>query len=238
MNTRLRWMFAGLFLYCLSAVASDAYIGEPVQIWTRQVIDTDDPGGVPTLDSSGWLRGSVMPRRTGHMQFTLSNFRKGSTAPANATMGDTPAIPYMDFAATNERLGWFITLPDDWSGTGDVELHLTVILTGAETVGDAIEFASDYVVVRSNNASIANGAGGTVTQANTTVTATASVVTGATGAGAEYHVILTFARTDATNPITAYPSSLLGEIYRTSVGGAGKAGAVGLTGGHFHYTRQ
>lgn len=169
-------------------------------------------------------------------QLNISVLNGGGTPPTDTSYGTTPTVAAKLFDATAESATFEIDVPEDWTGESDIELDIWCALDAAETNGDVIEWTCNYIAVRDNAASEANGAGGGLTQTSSSTTGSTAVVTGALAQGDLYKVSLTFDRADANNPYAAGQGyCIFCEINRTSVGGAGEVAGVGVVGLDFEY---
>lgn len=140
-------------------------------------------------------------------------FRKGSTAPTDVTIGTTPTIDALLFDATNELASTFVMMPLDWDRSKDVNLFLVCSLAANETDSDSLDWTLDYTVPI--QLSTGNGVARTSTQLTTTQTLTTA---NGLATGDIYVSSFTLASADATNPFS--DADALGfalEIHLTNV---------------------
>lgn len=144
-----------------------------------------------------------------------SQFRKGASAPTDATVGTTPTIGVLLFDAVAETGSAFIQLPADWDRSQDCTLRLVCSLVNTETNSDTLDWTLDYTVPLS--LSTGNG----VDRASTNLTDTVTVTTGnGLAINDVYEASFTLASADGTNPFSA--SNSVGfalEIHLTNVTG-------------------
>lgn len=125
---------------------------------------------------------------------TLDDFRKGTTAPTDATIGTTPTIPVLLFDATNELLSFHVVMPIDWDKTKDVSFDLIFSLVNTETDADTLSITIDYTTIFKNT----TGAG--VAKTSTQLTPTVDVTTAnGLAIGDIYTMSATLAAADANN---------------------------------------
>jgi len=99
---------------------------------------------------------------------TIDDFRKGVTAPADATIGTTPTVPALLFNATNELLSAHVVMPINWDKNVDVSLEWVWSLSTGQTNNDVLSITIDYVTIRRNTTGA--GVGKTSTQNTPTTT--------------------------------------------------------------------
>lgn len=144
-----------------------------------------------------------------------SQFRKGASAPTDATIGTTPTIGVLLFDATAETGSVFVEPPADWDRSQDCTLRLICALVNTETDADTLDWTLDYTVPLS--LSTGDGVGRTSTSLTNSVS-----VTTANGLAVDdvYVASFTLASADATNPFSA--SNSVGfalEIHLTNITG-------------------
>lgn len=127
----------------------------------------------------------------------ISNFRQGATAPTEVTIGTTPTLQALRFAATNELVSVFASFPHDMDTTQDLTLHLQWVLVSAQTDSDTLDITCDYVAV--TPFSTGNGPGKTSSQTTGQITATTA---NGLAAGDLYEMDIVFSAGDATNPLS------------------------------------
>ena len=149
--------------------------------------------------NSGALRWQII-NTTGVVERSIhlagTQWRRGVTAPADVTIGTTPTILALRFAATNELVSVYASLPEDTDLTRDIILRIQFSLVSAETNGDTLDFTCDYVAITEATA-------GGVAKTSTQVTGQVTAVTGRLAAGDIYEMDITFPAGDATNPLAA-----------------------------------
>lgn len=101
---------------------------------------------------------------------TIDDFRKGATAPADATIGTTPTIPALLFNATNELLSAHVVMPINWDKDVDISLDFVWSLSSGQTNNDVLSITVDYVTIRKNTTGA--GIGKTSTQNTPTLAIT------------------------------------------------------------------
>jgi len=157
---------------------------------------------------------------------TTTQFRKGATAPSDVTIGTTPTIPALRFAATNELLSILQVMPFNWDKTQDIELILIWSLVSTEINGDAISITVDYTATQFQ----ATGEG--IAKTSTQITDDLAVTTGeGLAIGDLYSHSITIAENDATNPLADADAVAL-EIHLTNLTGVA---SVDLVGACFNY---
>jgi len=125
---------------------------------------------------------------------TLDDFRKGTTAPTDATIGSTPTIPVLLFDATNELLSFHVVMPIDWDKTKDCTMDLVFSLVNTETDADTLSVTIDYTTIFKNT----TGAGVAKTSTQLTPTIDVSTANGL-AIGDIYTMSVTLAAADANN---------------------------------------
>lgn len=160
--------------------------------------------------------GSVLSNRNLDRSVMLRtiNFRKGVTAPTDVTLGTTPTVPALRFAATNELASLTQLLPTfDWNKTANIQVFLLWSLVSAETNGDQISTTLDYVAWQQSS----TGQG--LARASTQLTSNTTVTTGnGLAVGDIYVQTFTLAAADATNPL-ANADGISFEIHLTNTTG-------------------
>ncbi len=143
---------------------------------------------------------------------TLQDFRKGTTAPTDVTIGTTPTVPALHFDATNELLTVQAAMPPDWDH-GDLILELEVVLSAAETNGDTLDLTVDYV------ATIPQSTGEGPGKASTQLTPSLTVTTAnGLAIGDQYAMQIVISAADATNPLADVGTIAL-EFHLTNITG-------------------
>lgn len=168
--------------------------------------------------------GAVPSNRALNEQLVLgvNNFRKGATAPTDSTIGTTPTVPALLFAATNELLSTGTLMPFNWDRTVDADLVLVWALAAAQVNLDTLDVTVDYVVPLYNT----GGAG--PAKASTQVTGQITAVTGELAIGDMYQMVIPLARADATNPYTSDETvGFAFELHLTNVTGVASANFLG-----------
>ena len=125
-----------------------------------------------------------------------TNFRKGVTAPTDATIGATPTVPALLFDAVAELASTTLRVPDDWDSGTDPVLVFKWSLVNVQINLDTADFTLDYTV---STLATAEGPDKTSTQ----LTVSTDAVTGRLSINDVYETSFTFARADASNPIAA-----------------------------------
>lgn len=132
-----------------------------------------DPGGGEGLyeyisAAIGWR---ALFSSTRSVVLTLDDYRKGVTAPTDATVGSTPTIPVLLFNATNELLSLHTVMPIDWDKSKDCSVDFVWSLSSNESNNDVLSVTIDYVAVKKNT----TGAG--IAKTSTALTPTTTVTT-------------------------------------------------------------
>ena len=169
------------------------------------------------------LAGNVISNTplTRGIRLSGNQFRRGVTAPSEETVGTTPTVPVLRFAATNELVSLYVALKPNTDLTQPITLRLHWLLNAVETNNDQLDVTCDYT--RTVASSTGNGPG----RASTQVTGQVTVTTGAGLAiGDEYLMDIVFAVADATNPL-ANAVGLAIEIHLTNTTGVASADLVG-----------
>lgn len=132
--------------------------------------------------------------KTRSIILTLDDFRKGVTAPTDATAGTTPTIPVLLFNATNELLSFSTVMPANWDKSKDCSLAFILGLASAQSNNDTLDMTVDYVTIKKNT----TGAG--VAKTSTQLTPSIDVTT-ATGLaiGDVYVISMVLAAADSDN---------------------------------------
>jgi len=175
--------------------------------------------------------GSVTSNTSILRQFiiTANQFRKGGTAPTDATIGTTPTVSALLFNATNELASTYIILPLEMDKTVNFSLVLTCSLSATETNDDTLDITCDYT------ASIRNTTGSGVAKTSTQITSSTVVTTGnGLAIGDIYEATLAFPAADATNP-TASANAIAIEIHLTNTD---EVGEIHLLGACLNYTAK
>ena len=155
-----------------------------------------------------------------------TQWRKGTTAPTETTIGTTPETRVLLFDATNEVAGVYFNFPDDMDLTQDARFDIDWSLVSAETNGDELSVTMDYVVVQENTT------GGGLDKTSTQVLATRAVTT-ANGLAINDVYILQFPidAGDASNPFTDATGMSL-DLHLTNVT---EVASMHVFSGHLHY---
>jgi len=156
-----------------------------------------------------------------------SQFRKGASAPTDATSGTTPTIPVLLFDAIGELVSLYIPFPTNMDKTATMTLRLFVALSTTESDSDTLDLTTDYTAPLSLSGS--NGVGKASTQITDSLTVTTA---NGLASGDMYELDIAFAPGDATNP-TASANGLALEFHLTNVTNVGE---FHLVGGEFIYT--
>ena len=150
---------------------------------------------------------------------TVDDFRKGVTAPTDATIGTTPTIPALLFNATNELLSAHVIMPQNWDHSVDASFDMVWSLAANQTNNDVLSTTVDYTVPI--KLSTGDGVAKTSTQLTPTVTVTTA---NGLATGDIYVVSGTLASADAINPFSA--AAALGfclEFHMTNTTGVASA---------------
>lgn len=161
----------------------------------------------------GAISSDTVPTRSLHL--SGDQFRKGATAPTDVTLGTTPTVTALRFAATNELVSLYHSLPTDLDVAHDIILRLQWSLVDAETNGDTLDVTCDYVAVTETTAE-------GVAKASTQIAGQFTAVTGRLAAGDLYTMDLTLPFGDATNPL-ANAIAIAAEIHLTNITGVVRA---------------
>ena len=147
-------------------------------------------------------------------------FRKGATAPADVTIGATPTINALRFAATNELASVYASLPAEVDLSQTITLRMQWALAAGEVNNDTLDITCDYTAVVERVT--ASGPG----KASTQRTGIVTVTTGeGLAAGDVYVMDITFLAGDATNPL-ANAVGLAIEIHLTNTTGVASADLI------------
>jgi hypothetical protein len=152
---------------------------------------------------------------------TIDNFRKGASAPTDVTIGTTPTVPGLRFAATNELLSALIMLPFNVDTTVPIEIIFIWSLVSSETNSDTLDVTMDYNIIKA--ASTGDGLAKTSTQLTETTTVTTA---NGLAAGDIYAMIFSLDPDDADNPIEESSSGVAVEIHLTNITGVASADLV------------
>lgn len=155
--------------------------------------------------------------------------KKGATAPTDQTVGTTPTIAVLRFAATNELISQYIAFPADMDKTAAMAIHIEWCLVSGQTNGDTMDWTIDYVCPREN--STGNGLAKTSTQVNGTTTVTTG---NGLAAGDVYSTTISITPGDATNP-TANANGIALELHMTDTSGVASVDLISL---HLNYTAK
>ncbi|MCK5643530.1 MAG: hypothetical protein KAJ19_22205 [Gammaproteobacteria bacterium] len=159
---------------------------------------------------------------TDQVIIATNNFRKGATSPADGTLGTTPTVPTLLFAATNELLSGIAVMPFNWDRTVDVDLILLWALAAGQTNGDLLDVTVDYTVPRFNTGGVGPG------KVSTQVTGQITAITGQLAIGDPYQMVIPLARADANNPYTSLDAFAFAlEFHLTNVTGIASAHFLG-----------
>ncbi len=140
-----------------------------------------------------------------------TNWRKGVTAPTDATIGTLPSVPVLLFDAIAELASTSRSMPEDWDTNTDPVLVLRWALVNAETDADTASWTLDYTVAQLNT----TGAGADKTSTQMLATTDVTTANGLAVAD-EYETEFILDRADADNPIAA--GDMLGlEIHMTNL---------------------
>jgi len=154
--------------------------------------------------------------------YPVVNFRKGVTAPSDATQGTTPTVPTLRFTAVAELASIGITMPSDWDETKDLDLIFDGALVVGQTNLDTWDWTIDYIFSEdpANNNSLL--------KTSTQVTGQATVTTAnGLAAGDVYRIIVPVSAVDANNPF-ANATSMAFECHLTNVTGVGDIDVISL----------
>lgn len=167
------------------------------------------------MTTAGAVVSSTALTRSLHL--TGDGFRRGATAPTDVTIGTTPTIGALRFAATNELASVYASLPANIDLSQPITLRLQWALAALETNATTLDVTCDYTRTLAN--STGNGPG----KASTQVTGQVTVTTGnGLAAGDVYVMDIVFAVGDATNPL-ANAIGLALEIHLTNTTGVASA---------------
>jgi hypothetical protein len=152
---------------------------------------------------------------------TANQFRSGVTAPSDVTIGTTPTVDALQFAATNELVSTFFPLPFNMDRTIDPALVLIWSLAATEVNNDQLSITLDYT------APIELSTGDGVAKASTQLTDDLTVTTAnGLAIGDIYTQAFSFAVADATNPL-ANAIGLAIEFHLTNLVGVAVADLIG-----------
>lgn len=150
-----------------------------------------------------------------------AQFRKGVTAPTDATIGTTPTVPALLFDATAELATAVLEKPQDWEPATDITLVILWALVNVQVNNDTLDITCNYTAP---TLTTAGGFG----KASTGITGQVTAVTGRLAIGDLYEMTLTFAQGDATNPLTN-AVAIAAEINMTNLTGVAAAHLLGAT---------
>lgn len=160
---------------------------------------------------------------------TGEQFRNGVTAPTGVTIGTTPTVDALQFAATNELVSTFFVLPFNMDRTIDPDLVLVWSLAANETNADELSITLDYT------APIDLSTGSGIAKASTQLTNNLPVTTAnGLAIGDIYTQTFTFAAADATNPL-ANAIGIAIEFHLTNLVGVA---VIDLVGAYLGYERN
>lgn len=142
---------------------------------------------------------------------TGNQFRKGVTAPTDATVGTTPETPVLLFDAIAELVTVYFALPEEFDATADVILRVHCALSSVQLNGDVCDWTCDYI------APTITGADGLL-KTSTQITGSFTTVTGRLAIADMYTFDLTFPFGDATNPL-ASALGISAELHLTNLVG-------------------
>lgn len=163
------------------------------------------------------------------LAITSTQWRRGATAPTEATVGTTPQTAVLLFDSTNEVAGVYVNFPDDMDKTQDIRFDINISLVNAETNNDVLSITMDYV------APIENSTGNGLDKTSTQVLATKTVTTAAGLAINDMYILqLPISATDATNPLANSIGVSL-DIHLTNTTGVA---AIHTINGHLHYVAK
>jgi len=145
---------------------------------------------------------------------TGSQFRKGASAPTDATIGSTPTTGVLLFDATGELVSVSIPIPFDMDLAVNPTLVLFISLSATETNADTLDLTMDYSAVNATQL---------YTKTSTQITSQTTVTTGnGLAIATSYTNTFTFNVADATNPIGATTNTLQVEFHLTNTTGVGE----------------
>jgi hypothetical protein len=133
---------------------------------------------------------------TGQIVLSDEDFRKGTIGPTDDTIGTTPTIHVLLFDAVNELLSGHIMFPLALDRTRPIEVHHQIMLSTAQTNGDTLDLAMDYVITQPE----IPGQGFNKTSTHLTTSVTFTTENGLS-AGDIYHLNFTIDPLDADNPL-------------------------------------
>ena len=167
------------------------------------------------MSTAGAVISSTALTRSLHL--AGDQFRKGATAPTDVTIGTSPRVAALRFAAANELASVYASLPANVDLSQPITLRLQWALAALETTATTLDVTCDYT--RTLASVTGNGPG----KASTQVTGQVTVTTGAgLAAGDVYLMDIVFAVADATNPL-ANAVGIAIEIHLTNVTGVASA---------------
>ncbi len=142
---------------------------------------------------------------------SASEMGRGGTAPADVTIGTTPAVPALRFSATNQTIDFSFIIRQDWDFSVNPSFALLCNLVTNETNLDQINWTFDYVVTRPGTT------GNNLAKTSTQLT-WSTVLTTALGLTApdQYVSIVTIDRDDASNPIASGAVQIGGALHLTN----------------------
>lgn len=163
----------------------------------------------------GDITGDTTITRALHLP--VVSWRGGATAPSAVTIGTTPTIEAQRFAATNELISIYVSLPVEADLSQNISLVLQWSLVSAETDADTLDVTCDYT------ATVPNSTGDGIAKTSTQITGQVTVTTAnGLAAGDIYEMTLTIASGDATNPL-ASATGLAIEFHLTNTTGVASA---------------
>jgi hypothetical protein len=147
------------------------------------------------------------------VHFDASEIGKGATAPTDATIGTTPAVPALLFDATNETAVIYISFRPDMDLTQDMTIKVQWALVNVQLNADQLDVTMDYVIP------VVGTTGSGPDKASTQLTPTQQVTTGeGLAINDMYQLEATLSAGDATNPF-AGGSAIALEFRLTNVTG-------------------
>ena len=177
-----------------------------------------------------WCR---VPYEHGHVKsipIAEEQFRKGATAPTDATVGTTPTTQVLLFDATNELASFFEEMPHDWNKDEHVSLELTWSLVSNETNGDTLSITIDYVAIQQNT----TGAG--LAKTSTQLTPTLDVSTGNGLAAGDIYIMHIELATDDSDNGFAFGDNTIGFSFEIHLTNLDEVASIHLVGGSIDYT--
>lgn len=109
------------------------FVKGPISIGTYPNVTTIGADGKITM--GGTAKGLISLRA--EMDFTA---QIAATKPTQVSSGVFKGFSFPVYAADNEELFFKEIVPDEWDGVSDIVFHTTIVLSGAEDVGDNFKF--------------------------------------------------------------------------------------------------